>query len=195
MDLTQGTLQEKVNRSKKMMLWFAMLSMTMTFAGLISAIVVSQSRRDWEGSFVVPPSLIWSTIVIVISSVTIHLALQQTRKNKGQQGVMLLLATLVLGVLFVVFQIKGFSYLNETVGVHFTGPTSDVASSFLFILVTLHMAHLASGIIVLLVLIYNHFKQRYKPGQMLGLELGVTFWHFLDVIWVLLFLFLYFVGK
>ena len=195
MDLTQGTLQEKVNRSKKMMLWFAMLSMTMTFAGLISAIVVSQSRRDWGGSFVVPPSLIWSTIVIIISSVTIHLALQQTKKSKGQQGAILLLATLVLGILFVVFQINGFSYLNETVGVHFTGPTSDVASSFLFILVTLHMAHLASGIIVLLVLIYNHFKQRYRPGQMLGLELGVTFWHFLDVIWVLLFLFLYFVGK
>ncbi|MBK5192296.1 MAG: cytochrome c oxidase subunit 3, partial [Flavobacteriaceae bacterium] len=55
-----------------------------------------------------------------------------------------------------------------------------------------HLAHLAAGLIVLLVVIYNHFKQRYRPGQMLGIELGSTFWHFLDILWVYLFLFLYF---
>ena len=47
MDLTQGTFQEKQARSKKMMLWFAMISMTMMFAGLTSAYIVSQERPDW----------------------------------------------------------------------------------------------------------------------------------------------------
>ena len=78
-------------------------------------------------------------------------------------------------------------------GYNFTGPTSNVVISFIYILVALHLAHLFSGVIVLLVVIYNHYKQRYNNGQTLGLELGVMFWHFLDFLWVYLFLFFYFV--
>ena len=54
MDLTKGTLQEKKGRAKKMMLWFGMISMTMMFAGLTSAYVVSKSRPDWLENFVLP---------------------------------------------------------------------------------------------------------------------------------------------
>ncbi len=193
MDLTQGTEKEKIGRAKKTMLWFAMISMTMTFAGLTSAYVVSSSRPDWLKDFDLPPMLLWSTIAIVISSITIHFAKKAIQKGDNKQGMLLLLGTMILGTAFVVFQLQGFSYMTNEFGYNFTGPTSNVVISFIYILVSLHMAHLFSGFIVLLVVVYNHYKQRYNNGQTLGLELGVMFWHFLDFLWVYLFLFFYFV--
>ena len=193
MDLTQGTEKEKIGRAKKTMLWFAMISMTMTFAGLTSAYVVSSSRPDWLKDFDLPPMLLWSTIAILISSATIHMAKNAIQKGDNKQLMFLLLATMILGVAFVVFQLQGFSYMTNEFGYNFTGPTSNVVITFIYILVSLHLAHLFSGFIVLLVVVYNHYKQRYGNGQTLGLELGVMFWHFLDFLWVYLFLFFYFV--
>jgi cytochrome c oxidase subunit 3 len=54
------------------------------------------------------------------------------------------------------------------------------------------MAHLFGGLLALLIIIYNHFKQKYNSTQTLGIELGAMFWHFLDILWILLFLFFYF---
>ncbi len=191
MDLTQGTTEEKIGRAKKMMLWFGIASMVMMFAGLTSAYVVSKSRPDWITDFQLPPSLYWSTLVIVISSLTFMLAKKSISDGNRKNATFSLLATLGLGIAFVVLQLEGFSEIIAS-GFYFTGSESTVTTSFIYVLVLAHLAHLAAGLIVLLVVIYNHFKQRYKPGQMLGIELGATFWHFLDVLWVYLFVFLYF---
>lgn len=193
MDLTQGSHQEKTNRAKKMMLWFGMLSMFMTFAGLTSAVIVSKSRPDWISDFEIPQALVYSTIAILISSIVIHFAKKLIMSGNASLGGVLLIITLLLGLTFVYFQFSGFNFIRESTGVHFTGPTSNVTTSFMYILMVLHLAHLVSGIIVLLVVIYNHYKQRYSNGKTLGLELGVSFWHFLDFLWVYLFLFFYFV--
>ena len=191
MDLTQGTTEEKIGRAKKMMLWFGIASMVMMFAGLTSAYVVSKSRPDWITDFQLPPSLYWSTVVIVISSLTFFIAKKSIAEGNRKNATFSLLATLGLGVSFVILQLEGFSEIISS-GYYFTGSESTVTTSFIYVLVLAHLAHLAVGLIVLLVVIYNHFKQRYKPGQMLGIELGATFWHFLDVLWVYLFVFLYF---
>ena len=193
MDLTQGTLQEKTNRAKKMMLWFGMISMFMTFAGLTSAIVVSKSRTDWDANFELPNVLFFGTLVIFLSSITIQFAQKLIKKQDHSLGMIMLVITLLLGLLFIYFQYDAFYYFYEVLKIVAAGDMSNVAFSFLFILGVLHLAHLVSGIIVLLVLIYNHYKQRYKVGQTLGLELGVQFWHFLDFLWLFLFLFFYFV--
>ncbi|MFN4762440.1 heme-copper oxidase subunit III [Gillisia sp. Q332] len=191
MDLTQGTTEEKIGRAKKMMLWFGIASMVMMFAGLTSAYVVSKSRPDWITDFQLPASLYWSTLVIVISSLTFILAKKSIAEGNRKNATFSLLATLGLGIAFVILQLEGFSEIISS-GYYFTGSESTVTTSFIYVLVLAHLAHLAAGLIVLLVVIYNHFKQHYKPGQMLGIELGATFWHFLDVLWVYLFVFLYF---
>lgn len=191
MDLTQGTTEEKIGRAKKMMLWFGIASMVMMFAGLTSAYVVSKSRPDWITDFQLPASLYWSTLVIVISSLTFIFAKKSIAEGNRKNATLSLLATLGLGIAFVFFQLEGFSEIISS-GYYFTGSESTVTTSFIYVLVLAHLVHLAVGLIVLLVVIYNHFKQRYKPGQMLGIELGATFWHFLDVLWVYLFVFLYF---
>lgn len=191
MDLTQDTEKHKLNRAKKMMLWFGIISMIMTFGGLTSAYVVSKTRPDWLTEFELPNAFFWSTLVIVLSSITFILAKQSILSGNRRNASAMLIGTLVLAVLFVVFQFTGFSEIIAS-GYYFTGSESSITTSFIYVLVLVHMAHLLAGIITLLVVIYNHFKQRYEKGQMLGIELGATFWHFLDLMWIYLFVFLYF---
>ena len=191
MDLTQGSDEMKQARAKKMMLWFGIISMVMTFAGLTSAYVVSKNRPDWLTDFELPVSFLWSTLVIVGSSITRWLSKQAIRSGNRKNASAFLIGTLILAILFVVFQFYSFSEIVQS-GYYFTGSESTITTSFIYVLVLAHLAHLAIGLIVLLVLIYNHFKQRYNAGQMLGFELGATFWHFVDFLWIYLIIFLYF---
>ncbi len=191
MDLTQGTFEEKRRRSKKHMMLFGMLSMSMTFAGLTSAYVVSKSRKDWLEGFQFPDAFLWSTIIIVLSSVTFWVAKKAIDKGNRSLTTLLLLSTLVFGVTFVYLQFFGFGKIIAQ-GFFPTGSEATVTTSFIYAIVFVHIAHVVGGLIALLVVIYNHFKQKYTPGQALGLELGAMYWHFVDFLWVYLFLFLYF---
>lgn len=182
---------ERNARSKKMLLWFAMISMFMTFAGLTSAYVVSSSRPDWVKDFALPSAFTISTLVIVISSITFHFAITAIKKGNHSAASGLILGTLGLGIAFVVLQFVGFGQVIQA-GYYFTGPESNITTTFLYIVTIVHLAHLIAGLIVLLVVIYNHFKQKYTPSQTLGIELGALFWHFLGFLWVYLFLFFYF---
>lgn len=183
------TLEPKQIRAKKMMLWFSMISITMTFGGLTSAYVVSKSRPDWLESFQLPSPFYWSTLVIVLSSITFWWAKKNlnTNNTSTRKG---LLATLVLALTFVALQIQGFSELISQ-GYYFTGAESNVTTSFLYVLVLVHMAHLVGGLVVLLVVLTNHYMGKYEENP-LGLSLAHTFWHFLGFLWVYLFVFLYF---
>lgn len=191
MDLTQGTHHQKASRAKKMMLWFGIISMAMMFAGLTSAYVVSKNRPDWISDLQLPDSFYWSTIAIVLSSIAIFLAERAVKKDNRSAATGFLWATFGLAGVFIFFQFQSFSALIAD-GYYFTGSESTVTTSFIYVVVLAHLAHLAGGIVVLLVLIYNHFKQKYHAGQTLGLELGATYWHFVDALWIYLFFFLYF---
>ncbi len=192
MDLTQGTTKEKQKRAKKTMMWFAMISMTMTFAGLTSAYVVSKSRTDWLTDLVFPDAFIISVGVIIASSACLYFAKKAIDQENRSLATILLVATFIFGVLFIYMQFQGFKDIMEQ-GYYFTGPSANIVPTFLYIIVVLHIVHVIAGLVVLLVVIYNHFKQKYQRAQTLGLELGGMYWHFVDILWVYLFLFLYFV--
>jgi len=191
MDLTQGTLEEKNNRAKKMMLWFGIISLIMSFAGWTSAFVVSSTRPDWLTDFQIPTAFVISTIVIVISSLTFLMAKRSLKSSQMQATSIWLIATLMLGFIFIFSQFSGFQEIID-LGYNFTGPTSNVTMSYVYLIAIMHILHVAVGLICLLVVIYNHFKQKYSATNMLGFELAGTFWHFVDLLWVYLFLFLYF---
>lgn len=191
MDLTEGTFEEKNIRAKKMMLWFGIMSLIMSFAGLTSAIIVSSSRPDWVTDYDLPTAFLISTILIIVSSITFFLAKASLKRDKRQMTSLWLVSTLVLGLIFIINQFNGFEQIIAE-GYNFTGPTSNITMSFIFLIAFVHILHVIIGLICLIVVIYNHFKQKYSPQKMLGLELAGTFWHFIDLLWVYLFLFLYF---
>jgi len=191
MAINQLSEKEKRDRSKKMMLWFGIISMVMTFAGLTSAYVVSSKRPDWVSDFELPESFGISTIIILISSITLFAAKKYLKADNRKMTSVFLFFTFILGSAFVGLQFKGFDTLvNE--GYYFTGPTSTINSSYIYVLVMAHLVHLAAGIIVLTVIIVNHFRNKYSSDRMLGFSIGSSFWHFVDILWLFLFLFLSF---
>jgi cytochrome c oxidase subunit 3 len=178
-------------KSAKPMLWISMISMVMFFAGLTSAYVISMNRDDWV-SFDLPQSFYVSTILIVASSITLFLSQRFLKQNKRQLSLILLVVTLLLGIGFVWQQYVGFNQL-KSIGLFFTGPESTVSTSFIIGITFMHVLHLFAGVVVLLVVIYNHFKYKYKSDDMLGFELGAIFWHFVDLLWIYLFFFFSFI--
>lgn len=189
--MTQEEHKQKTARSYKLILIFAMVSMIMMFAGLTSAFVVSKARVDWLKDFQLPTAFYYSTLAIIAASVTIHMAKKSIQKDEKSKTTVFLLSTLALGILFVILQFAGFGQIVES-GYYFTGSESSITTTFLYIVTVVHMIHLAGGLISLLVIIYNHFKQKYNSSQTLGIELGAMYWHFLDFLWIYLFVFLYF---
>ncbi|HEY9168945.1 MAG TPA: cytochrome c oxidase subunit 3 [Lutibacter sp.] len=188
--LEQDYIRAK-RKSAKPMLWVSMVSMTMMFAGLTSAYVVSRKRIDWV-SFDLPQAFYISTLLIILSSITFMLAKHFIKKNNRTLTSAFLLSTLILGVGFMFFQFEGFSELVKS-GLYFTGEQSTVKSSFIYGITIAHLVHIAAGIVVLLVVIFNHFNKKYSSDDTLGLELGAIFWHFVDILWIYLFLFFYFI--
>jgi len=186
----ENEIRLKRIKAKKMMLLFSMLSIAMTFAGLTSAYIVSKSRPDWLKDFELPIAFTLSTIFIVISSLSIAFAKKNLNQNNSSKTNFLLLVTFGLGILFVASQFIGFNKLISS-GYFFTGAQSTITTSFLYVLTVLHLAHLFAGLIVLIVVIINNYKNKYKLEK-LGFELAVTFWHFLGILWLYLFVFFYF---
>jgi cytochrome c oxidase subunit 3 len=190
-DFTKGSAYAKNARAKKMMLWFGIISLIMGFAGWTSAFIVSSSREDWFENFVLPTPFWYSTAVIVLSSVTFMLAKASVKKGLQRQTTLFLVSTLVLGVVFIGLQFSGFSEMIA-MGYYFTGPTSNVTLSYIFLIAFVHILHLVAGLISLIVVIVNQLRGKYNQEEYLGLSLGETFWHFLDLLWVYLVLFFYF---
>ena len=198
---TLNPLDVKVNKAKKMMLWFGMISITMTFAGLTSAFIVSSSRPDWLDSFVLPNWFTISTVSIVFSSIFFQLAKFRLDKyvrvslpeniniyiERNNVNILLVL-TIITAIVFVVSQFLGFNEIISQ-GYYFTGTESSVTTSYVYILVFLHLAHLFAGMIVLTVVISKFNKQKYERNK-LGFELALIFWHFLGALWIYLFFFM-----
>jgi len=193
MDLTQGSEKEKQARAKKMMLWFGIVSLIMSFAGWTSAFVVSSAREDWLTDFALPNAFSVSVVLIILSSLTLMLAKKYLKLNKVSKVSFYLLATMVLGVGFIISQLIGFQQIID-LGFNFTGPTSNITISYIYIIATVHILHVIVGLICLMVVIYNHFKQKYNAENLLGFELASNFWHFVDILWLYLFLFLVFMS-
>jgi cytochrome c oxidase subunit 3 len=191
----EQTLQEELaiakKKSAKPMLWVSMISMVMFFAGLTSAYVISMRRDDWI-TFDLPQAFYISTFLIVISSISLLLSQKFLKNNKRQLSLLFVVVTLILGLGFIWQQYVGFNQLKSS-GLFFTGPESTVSTSFIIGITFMHVLHLLAGTLVLLVVIYNHFKYKYTPENMLGFELGAIFWHFVDILWIYLFFFFSFI--
>jgi len=189
------TLQEDLliakRKSAKALLWIGIISMIMFWAGLTSAYIVRQNAGNWL-LFKVPDMFFISTAIIILSSITLLLVQNAVKKNNTKIITLGTLSTLVLGFVFMACQYKGWGDLFEN-GVYLGGKYSNPSGSFFILFVLAHWAHLIGGIISLTVVLINSLKKKYTAENALGIELCALYWHFLSVLWVYLFLFLYFI--
>jgi cytochrome c oxidase subunit 3 len=139
-----------------------------------------------------PKQFYISTLLIIISSLCFYLAKKAMQKEAKKKTTLLLLTSLALGIAFIIFQYKGYLALNK-MGLFFTGAKSNIASSLFDVVAFAHVVHVIAGLLVILVLLFNNFRNKYSAVNMLGIKLGEIFWHFLGGLWVLLFLFFLYV--
>jgi cytochrome c oxidase subunit 3 len=172
----------------KFTLWIAMGSIIMMFAGLTSAYIVRKSGANWL-DFELPPIFWVSTFVIVISSLTMYLALKSFRARQMKRYRDLITITAILGIVFAVLQYTGFGYLYDH-GVHVLGEGSNPSASFLLVIVGLHALHVFGGVIALLVIFFKAYSRKVKSYSTTTIEIVSTYWHFVDILWIYLFIFL-----
>jgi cytochrome c oxidase subunit 3 len=171
--------------SSKILLWLAIVSMIMLFAGLTSGYIVRWAEGNWV-HFELPVQFYFSTAIIITSSFFMQWALIAAKKNQQVNILIALITTLGLGLAFVFTQFLAWIVLvNE--GVFFVGNPSG---SFLYVLSGLHLAHLAGGLIYLAFVITRAIRNKINSNNYLAVQLCATYWHFLGVLWIYLFVFL-----
>jgi len=187
---TTPVLTPKVNeKAKKMLLWFGLVSIGMMFAGLTSGYLVRRVAGNWL-QFQMPSTFAISTAIILLSSITMNMAIQAIKKGNSQRLTMAAIITFMLGVAFGVSQFLSWKYLvNEKI--FLTGSESTASSSYLYVLSALHLCHIVGGLVALGVVSVRSRLGKYSAQNYLGVKLCVIYWHFLDALWVYLFVFLY----
>lgn len=171
----------------KFLLWVGMASIVMMFAGLTSAYVVKRSFANWM-EFSLPPIFWVSTAVILLSSLTMHLALKNFVAHERKNYKTLITVTVILGLLFGVLQLYGFTQLHEK-GIQIFGIGSNASASFLGIIVGLHALHVLGGIVALMIIFFRAYGTRVKHYDKTPIEIVAIYWHFVDILWIYLFLF------
>lgn len=171
----------------KFALWASFASIIMMFIALTSAYIVRQAAGNWL-DFQIPGIFITSTIVIVASSISLHFALKSFKEQKESRYKVLLILTLLLGITFVCIQYIGWQKLFYT-GVDLKGNPSG---SFFYLITGFHAMHVLGGIAALIVALMHAFglKFRVTKRRIIRLELTTHYWHFVDILWVYLIVFL-----
>ena len=176
----------------RFIMWIAIGSIVMMFAGMTSAYIVKKNQGNWL-AFELPVVFWYSTAVILASSLTIYLANVALKSGKLVPYKLLITITSILGVLFVKMQWTGFQDL-EMRGIALIGTQSNSSSSFLFIITGMHMLHVLGGVIALIVLFFRSFWIKKDQISLVPVQTVSTYWHFVDILWIYLFIFFHLIA-
>ncbi len=171
---------------KKFGLWLFIATVIMLFGAWTSAYIVKRGDMGW--SEIIVPDLFWiNTGIILASSVTMVWAVRAARKDNFESLKIALSITTILGIAFVIGQFMAYDQMVE-LKEHFTG--GPVSHSFVYVLSGAHAVHLISGVIFLIFVLVAVFQKKVHSKNMNQIEMCATYWHFLDVLWLYLFVFL-----
>ena len=164
----------------------------MLFSGLTSAYIVRKGDGNWF-DFELPPIFMYSTIIVLLSSVTMIWAFRAAKRDNITGIKIGLAATIILGIAFVISQYVGWLTLSDQ-GLHFVNPKygDKVSASFLIAIAAIHLVHILAGIVYLIVMFINAFRFKIHKKNTLQISMCNTYWHFVGFLWVYLYMFLYF---
>jgi cytochrome c oxidase subunit III len=176
------------------MLWLAIFGIALGFLALSSVYLTRFTNANWGMTFKLPKIFWLSTGVILLSSLTLHFANQALQKEYFARFRYLLTGTLVLGILFIVLQILGWREM-VSMGILLK---NNLGGAFLYIISGLHIVHIVGGLVYLGITIaqtmrhtsyVDSFVYSVNPPNQIRLQLVTRYWHFVDVLWLCLFIF------
>lgn len=164
-------------------MWLFLASLGMLFAASMLGYVIIRTRSD--AGVHLPPGLWLSTVIILTSGVTMHLAQRSIRQERHDAFKPYLLGTLLLAFGFMVIQTPSlWRLLQEHAAMRQQGL---YAYGLIFFLVLLHALHVVGGIAGLGRVTLNAFRGRYDHEHHQGVRLAAMYWHFLDAVWLVMF--------
>jgi cytochrome c oxidase subunit 3 len=176
------------------LLWLGIAGSILIFTVLLGIYIVRKVGPNWQETSL--PSIFWlSTIVIMLSSLSLHEAKNAFKSDKFQLYRSLLITTLFLGVAFTAMQAFGWYQMLE----QGSGMENNPSAGFVYVLTGLHIVHIIGGLVFMAVLLFKSYKNKsyvdsfiysVNPPNQLRLKLMTTYWHFVDALWLYLFLFL-----
>jgi heme/copper-type cytochrome/quinol oxidase subunit 3 len=177
--------------NEKLGMWVFLGSECLLFGALISTFLLYRSRPVTDGPEVADlydiPFTSVSSFVLLMSSLTMVLALSAAQRGKGRETRTWLLTTGLLGATFVAGQVYEFTaFVREGLGY-----TTNLQSSAFYTLTGFHGVHVTIGIMMLLSLVVLSVRGRLGPERSETVEIVGLYWHFVDIVWVVIFTFVY----
>ena len=195
---SKNNLTESNKTALRMMLYMTMASITMFFAVTTSALLLKKADALNWAQFPLPAPFFTSTVFAILSSLFFFITYKLYNAKRFFIYKIMLLLSGIVSIGFLVFQLLGFKALTE-MGMPLSG---NVSGSFIYFLAIVHGLHIIVGVVVLLIVFVKSYLARknmdfegggkVNPRRVLGLELLTAYWHFVNVLWVYLFLFFYF---
>ncbi len=184
-------IQQKEDRlslqPKKFVMWLFVFASFMIFAALTSGFMVYAGGRGHALNVILPNIFMYSTGVLIISSVTLFLATRATKRQEVSKQRLFITLTMILGVIFFGLQIDGWRILTE-MNIFFVEP--NASRSFIYIFTGVHLLHIIAGLLLLTSALYTTYRSKPQSIIQFRLEIASIFWHFLDIIWIYLYVFL-----
>lgn len=181
--------KEKLNfQPKKFIMWLFIITSFMLFAAFTSGFIVYSQGSVSKGiKIILPHAFIFSTIVILFSSVTMYLAYRSAKQLQYARQRQFLWATLGLGIAFFCLQFYAWSILVK-MGVYLVNP--NASQSFIYIFTGVHLVHILAGLILIIGTLIGSYKNILPAKNLYRLDMTSIFWHFVDILWIYLYVFL-----
>jgi len=187
----KGQLQQedRVNLgAKKFNMWLFIFTSFMFFAALSSGFIVYSGGKGHGLDVILPHAFRYSTVVIILSSITLYLASKAAKQLQFAKQRLFLWITFFLGIAFLVIQIYAWYILTYKMGVYFVNP--NASRTFIYIFSGMHLLHIIAALLVLLNVIISSYRNIPQVRNLFKMEMLSIFWHFLDIMWIYLYVFL-----
>lgn len=186
-----STLQEQQDkfdaRPKKFIVWLFVVSSAIMFGGFTSYYLVFAASKGKGHGLVLPDLFIYSTIILALSSVMLFLASKALKKLKFNTQRIFLWLTLILGAVFGVLQFDAWGTLVKTGA---TMVNNNAAISFIYVVSGFHLLHIIAGLCLVTTCLLGSYKNIPLVKNQFRMEIASIFWHFIDILWICLYVFL-----
>lgn len=183
-DEKEGALMDPIRFN----MWLAIIGSTMLFAAFTSAYIVKRAEGNWD-AFPIPEQFIFSTVLVILGSISMQWSLWAAKRDELVQMRTALICTVILAIAFGISQFMGWSAMVES-GL-FLMFTDNVAGSFFYVITGMHFLHVAGGFIAVGRVVYKAFKLEIHKKSLRAISMSTTYWHFMGILWIYLYLFLF----
>ncbi|MCZ4245214.1 cytochrome c oxidase subunit 3 [Pedobacter sp. HCMS5-2] len=184
MENTQDTFDPK---PRKFIVWLFVVSSTIMFGGFTSYYLVFAASKGKGHGLVLPDAFIYSSLVIIASSITLMLASRALRNLNFSLQRSMLWITVILAVIFGVMQFNAWGSMVRS-GATMVG--NNAAISFIYVVSGMHLVHIIAGVGLIISALLGSYKNITPAKGKYRMEIASIFWHFIDILWIYLYVFL-----